>query len=75
MNLNNFNKYKFQSLPIGSACGFGNARSVATIYNEVVMGGKKIGLSEKTLLEFERAPTMPLKWEKIWYWICLFTFH
>ena len=49
MNLNNFNKYKFQSLPIGSACGFGNARSVATIYNEVVMGGKKIGLSDLVL--------------------------
>jgi CubicO group peptidase (beta-lactamase class C family) len=64
MNLNNFNKYKFQSLPIGSACGFGNARSIASIYNEFVMGGKNLGIMEKTLMEFENPPIMPRKWEK-----------
>lgn len=64
MNLNNFNKFKFQSLPIGSACGFGNARSVASIYNEFVMGGKNLGISQKTFNELESSPIMPLKWEK-----------
>lgn len=56
LNLANFNKSKIQTLPIGSACGFGNARTIASIYNEFVMGGKNLGIHANTYAELERPP-------------------
>ena len=64
INLRNFNKRKFQALPIGSACGFGNARAIATLYNEFALGGIKLDIHEDTLAELESEPILPLKWEK-----------
>ncbi len=59
INLNNFNKRKFVSIPNGSAHGFGNARSLAQAYNEFATGGKNLHLRKETLAELEAAPIHP----------------
>ena len=64
LNLNNFNNRKYQVLPMPAAHGFGNARSLATIYNEFTTGGKKLNVHPDTLSELEQAPTHP-KQEKL----------
>ncbi len=56
LNLNNFNKRKYLALPLGSAHGIGNARSIAAIYNEFATGGKKLGISKETLAQLEASP-------------------
>jgi CubicO group peptidase (beta-lactamase class C family) len=61
LNLNNFNKRKFQQLPMPAAHGFGNARSLATIYNEFATGGNILNIHPATLSELEKAPTHPKK--------------
>lgn len=59
LNLNNFNKRKYVSIPNGSAHGFGNARSVAQIYNEFATGGKNLHVRTETLQALEAAPIHP----------------
>lgn len=59
INLNNFNNRKYVSIPNGSAHGFGNARSVAKIYNEFATGGKLLNIKKETLAQLEAAPTHP----------------
>ncbi|MCC6514755.1 MAG: beta-lactamase family protein [Chitinophagales bacterium] len=59
LNLNNFNKRKFVSIPNGSAHGFGNARSIAQLYNEFATGGKNLHLPRATLNLLEAAPIHP----------------
>ncbi|MFN8282298.1 MAG: serine hydrolase domain-containing protein [Chitinophagales bacterium] len=59
LNLNNFNNRKYIEIPNGSAHGFGNARSVAQIYNEFVTGGKNLGIRKETLQQIEAAPIAP----------------
>ena len=59
INLNNFNKRKFVSIPNGSAHGFGNARSLAQAYNEFATGGKNLHLRKETLAALEAAPIHP----------------
>jgi len=59
LNLNNFNNRKYTEIPNGSAHGFGNARSVAQIYNEFVTGGKNLGIKKETLAQLEASPIHP----------------
>ncbi|MDB5227138.1 MAG: hypothetical protein JWN78_1331 [Bacteroidota bacterium] len=59
INLNNFNKRKYISIPLGSAHGFGNARSIAQAYNEFATGGKKLQVHKNTLALLEAAPVHP----------------
>lgn len=59
INLNNFNHRKYIELQNGSALGFSNARSLATIYNEFATGGKKLGIQQSTLDELMKAPISP----------------
>ncbi|MEZ5055175.1 MAG: serine hydrolase domain-containing protein [Chitinophagales bacterium] len=59
LNLNNFNKRKYLSLQIGSALGFGNARSIAQAYNEFATGGKNLQVRKETLALLETAPIYP----------------
>ena len=59
LNLNNFNNRKYMHIPLGSAHGFGNARSVAQTYNEFATGGKNLHISKETLAELETAPIHP----------------
>lgn len=59
LNLNNFNKRKYVEIPNGSAHGFGNARSVAQIYNEFATGGKNLHIRPETLALLEAAPVHP----------------
>lgn len=59
LNLNNFNKRKYVEIPNGSAHGFGNARSVAQVYNEFVTGGRNLGIKKETLSQLEAAPIHP----------------
>ncbi|MCB0507927.1 MAG: serine hydrolase domain-containing protein [Chitinophagales bacterium] len=61
LNLNNFNKRKYMALPIGSALGYGNARSIAQSYNEFVMGGRNLRIKRETLNLLEAAPIYPKK--------------
>ena len=49
------------ALPIGSALGYGNARSIAQSYNEFVMGGRNLRLKRETLNLLEAAPIYPKK--------------
>jgi CubicO group peptidase (beta-lactamase class C family) len=59
VNLNNFNKRKYTSVPLGSAHGLGNARSIATAYNEFATGAKKLGVRKETLALLEAPPVYP----------------
>ncbi|QQR98516.1 MAG: beta-lactamase family protein [Sphingobacteriales bacterium] len=59
LNLNNFNNIKYISLQNGSALGFGNACSLATIYNDLATGGKKLNISAETLEELSKPPIAP----------------
>jgi CubicO group peptidase (beta-lactamase class C family) len=59
LNLNNFNKRKYMELPMPSAHGFGNARTLATIYNEFATGGKNLNIGPETLAALEQAPIAP----------------
>lgn len=59
LNLNNFNNPKYTEIPNGSAHGFGNARSIAQVYNEFVSGGKNLHIQKETLLQLEAAPIHP----------------
>lgn len=59
LNLNNFNNRKYTVIPIGSAHGFGNARSVAQAYNEFATGGNNLNIRKETLAELETAPIHP----------------
>jgi CubicO group peptidase (beta-lactamase class C family) len=52
----NINMRRYRSLTIGSATGMGTARSLAAVYSEFATGGKKLGVSKKTLSELERNP-------------------
>ena len=61
LNLNNFNKRKYVSIPNGSAHGFGNARSIAQIYNEFATGGQNLHVRNETLRALEAAPIHPKK--------------
>jgi CubicO group peptidase (beta-lactamase class C family) len=64
INLNNFNLRKYIQLPMAAAHGFGNARALATIYNEFATGGKKLNINPGTLHELEQPPVSP-KLEKL----------
>lgn len=59
LNLNNFNKRKYTAIPLGSAHGFGNARSIAQAYNEFACGGKTLNISPETLSLLEAKPFYP----------------
>lgn len=59
LNLNNFNNPKYMALPIGSALGFGNARSIAQAYNEFATGGKNLHIRKETMAQLEAAPVYP----------------
>ena len=59
INLNNFNKRKFTSIPLGSAHGFGNARSIAQAYNEFSIGGNRLNIRKETLMQLEAVPIHP----------------
>ena len=59
INLNNFNKRKFTSIPLGSAHGFGNARSIAQAYNEFSIGGSRLNIRKETLMQLEAVPIHP----------------
>jgi CubicO group peptidase (beta-lactamase class C family) len=59
LNLNNFNKRKYTSIPLGSAHGFGNARSIAQAYNEFALGTPNIEVCKETLALLEAAPVYP----------------
>lgn len=61
INLNNFNRRKYRQLLMPAAHGFGNARSLATLYNEFALGGKTLNIQPSTLSELEQAPAHPKK--------------
>ncbi|MBL7788037.1 MAG: beta-lactamase family protein [Chitinophagales bacterium] len=50
------NSDKFRSIEIGAANGIGSARSLATLYNEFVTGGKTLKIRPETLHELEYHP-------------------
>ncbi len=59
INLKNFNKRKFTSIPNGSAHGYGNARSIAKAYNEFATGCKVLNIRKETLEQLEAPPIYP----------------
>lgn len=63
-NLNNFNNKKYITLQNASALGFGNAQSLATIYNEFATGGKVLNIKPETIAELSKPP-IPPKIDKI----------
>lgn len=59
LNLNNFNNRKYTKLPLGSAHGFGNARSLAQLYNEMATGAVHLNFKSTTLQQLEAKPIAP----------------
>lgn len=53
------NDRKYLSFEDPGGNGIGEPRAVAVIYNEVLSGGEKIGLSPATIAEFEKPATYP----------------
>ncbi|MEZ4878588.1 MAG: serine hydrolase domain-containing protein [Chitinophagales bacterium] len=59
INLNNFNKKKYNSLPLAAAHGFSNARNIAKIYNDFALRGKQLKLNEFAYNALEAKPIYP----------------
>ena len=59
LNLNNFNNRKYTKIPLGSAHGFGNARSLAQLYNTMLFDTDKINIRPSTLQLLEAKPIAP----------------
>jgi len=64
----NLNRREVLALEIGSGNGVGEARGLARLYSEFAIGGKNLGITEKTLEVLHESPKLPVKGSKDWIW-------